>query len=77
VKDLAGIDHPFQPRGMLGRALHWHQQRKQALAALRTRVFLQGLAEQQMLRSSRRRKPRVGRQKREWCPSSSGFRQLK
>ena len=51
---------------MLGRALDRHQQRQQALAVLRARVFLQGLAERQMLRLGRRRKPRrVGRQKRE------------
>ena len=47
---------------MLGGALDGHQQRQQAFAVPRTGVFLQSLAERQMLRLGLGRKPcRVGR----------------
>ena len=66
MKDLAGIDHGLQPGAVLGGALHRHQQRQQALAVLRAGIFLQGLAERQMLRLGLRRQPRrVGRQEGE------------
>ena len=66
MKDLAGIDHRLQPGALLGGALDRHQQRQQALAVLRAGIFLQGLAERQMLRLGLRRQPRrVGRQERE------------
>ena len=66
VKDLAGIDHRLQPGALLGGALDRHQQRQQALAVLRAGIFLQGLAERQMLRLGLRRKPRrVGREEGE------------
>ena len=66
VVDLARIDHGLQPGACLGRALHRHQQRQQALAVARAGVLLQRLAERQMLRLAFGRKPRrVGRQERE------------
>ncbi len=66
MKDLAGIDHRLQPAALLGGALDRHQQRQQALAVPRAGIFLQGLAERQMLRLGRGREPRrVGRQKGE------------
>ena len=56
----------LQPGAVLGGALDRHQQRQQALAVLRAGIFLQSLAERQMLRLGLRRKPgRVGREKRE------------
>ena len=66
MKDLARIDHGLQPGAMLGGALDGHQQRQQALAVPRTGIFLQSLAERQMLGLGLSRKPRrVGRKKRE------------
>ena len=66
MKDLAGVDHRLQPGALLGGALHRHQQRQQALAVFRAGIFLQGLAERQMLRLGLRRQPRrVGGQEGE------------
>ena len=51
---------------MLGGALDRHQQRQQALAVLGAGIFLQGLAERQMLGLGLGRQPRrVGRQEGE------------
>jgi hypothetical protein len=52
---------------MLGSALHRHQERKEAFAVPDTGIFLQGLAERQMLSLGLGRKlRRVGRQECEW-----------
>ena len=65
VKDLARVDHGLQPRTSGGGALDRHQQRQQALAVPCSGIFLQGLAERQMLRLGLRRKPgRIAREER-------------
>ena len=58
MEDFAGINHRLQPAALLSRALNRHQQRQQTLAAFGAGVFLQGLAQRQVLRLGLRRQPR-------------------
>ena len=68
VEDLARIDHLLQPGAAFGGALDGHQQGQQAFAIPGAGIFLQGLAQRQVLRPGLGRESRrIGREKREGC----------
>ena len=66
VEDLAAVDHRLQPWAAFAGALDGHQQREEALAFPGAAIFLQSLAERQVLRLGGSRKARgVGREEGE------------
>src|SRR6266850_1788637 len=57
MKDLAGVDHALQPAATLGGALDRQQKRQQPFPVFRAGIFLQSLAERDMLGFGFSRKP--------------------